>query len=259
MTLFFDGFIFFLGAVFGSFLNVCIHRVPKGESVVKPGSRCPECLKPIRWFDNIPVLSFLALRGQCRNCGVKISPRYFLVELSSGGFWLGLWKLYGFSGFSAAGVILFSILLVVSATDFETGFIPDKLTFPGMAAGFLLSALFPALQGESLWYRGELKSLLGFVAGGGILLAIGFFGNWIFKKESMGGGDIKLIAMLGAFLGVEKVLLVFLFAPLAAIPFALYMKFARKAETIPFGPFLALAGALLFVYGDWIGKTLFYF
>ena len=98
-----------------------------------------------------------------------------------------------------------------------------------------------------------------FVAGGGILLAIGFFGNWIFKKESMGGGDIKLIAMLGAFLGVEKVLLVFLFAPLAAIPFALYMKFARKAETIPFGPFLALAGALLFVYGDWIGKTLFYF
>ena len=128
-----------------------------------------------------------------------------------------------------------------------------------MAAGFLLSALFPALQVESLWYRGELKSLLGFVAGGGILLAIGFFGNWIFKKESMGGGDIKLIAMLGAFLGVEKVLLVFLFAPLAAIPFALYMKFARKAETIPFGPFLALAGALLFVYGDWIGKTLFYF
>ncbi len=97
------------------------------------------------------------------------------------------------------------------------------------------------------------------MAGGGILLAIGFFGNWIFKKESMGGGDIKLIAMLGAFLGVEKVLLVFLFAPLAAIPFALYMKFARKAETIPFGPFLALAGALLFVYGGRIGKTLFYF
>ncbi len=254
-----DSFLFFLGAVFGSFLNVCIHRIPKEESIVRPASHCPACQQGIAWQDNIPLVSFLWLRCRCRNCRAKISPRYFLVELFSGGLWLWLWKLYGLSGFFIAGVLLFSILLVVSATDFETGLIPDKLTFPGMAAGILLSVFFPALQKENLWYWGGLKSLLGLATGGGILLGIGFFGNWVFKKESMGGGDIKLIAMLGAFLGIEKTLLVFLFAPLMAIPFALYMKFARKAETIPFGPFLALAGALLFVYGDWIGRTLFYF
>lgn len=259
MTVLTGAFIFVIGAIFGSFLNVCIHRIPKEESIVSPPSHCPGCRQGIAWSDNVPLASFLFLRGKCRNCGIKIPARYFFVELLSAGFWLGLWQLYGLSGFFAAGVVLFSILTVVSATDLETGFIPDKLTFPGMAVGLGLSAIFPALQRESVWYWGGVQSLLGLAAGGGLLLAIGIFGTWVFKKESMGGGDIKLIAMLGAFLGIEKALLVFLFAPFMAIPFALYMKFAHKAETIPFGPFLALAGALLFVYGDWIGKTLFYF
>lgn len=259
MSLLLDFFVFIFGAILGSFLNVCIHRIPKGESVVRPSSHCPGCLKPIAWFDNIPLLSFLMLGRKCRHCAAKISSRYFLVELLSAGVWWGLFQIYGPSPFFLTGVVLFSILLAVSATDLETGFIPDKFTFPGMAVGFLLSTAFPMIQGESLWYWGFLKSLAGFAGGGGILLAIGLLGNLIFKKESMGGGDIKLIAMMGAFLGIEKVLLVFLFAPLLALPFALYVKWVKKNETIPFGPFLALGGAILFVYGDWIGKTLFYF
>ncbi len=259
MIMLLDLFVFIFGAVFGSFLNVCIHRIPKGESILRPPSHCPACHTLIGWFDNIPLASFLMLSGKCRSCGARIPFRYFFVELFSAGFWLWLWRLYGPSPFFLAAVILFSILTVISATDFETGLIPDKMTLPGMAAGFLLSAVFPFFHGETVWYWGFLKSLLGFGTGGGILLGIGLLGNLIFKKESMGGGDIKLIAMLGAFLGLEKTLLVFLFAPVTAIPFALYMKYARRAETIPFGPFLAASGALLFVYGDWIGKTFFYF
>ena len=259
MTVLLEIFVFIFGAVFGSFMNVCVHRIPKGESIVRPASHCPECLKPIAWFDNIPLVSFLALRARCRHCGTKIAARYFLIELITAGSWLWLFEIYGPSPFFLAGIILFSILIAVTATDFETGFIPDKLTFPGMAAGVLLSVLFPVLHGEAARHLGLLRSLFGFGTGGGILLGIALLGNLIFKKDSMGGGDIKLAAMMGAFLGFEKTLLVLLFAPLAAVPFARYMKFTKKAETIPFGSFLALSGALLFIYGVWIGTKLFYF
>ena len=250
-------FIFVVGAAVGSFLNVCIHRLPQGLSIVKPASRCPHCTKPIRWYDNIPLLSYLMLRGRCRECSARISFRYFFVELAAGLLWLVLWIFYGAALFFFAGVVLFSILLAIGVTDLETGLIPDKLTFSGMIAGLALSALWPVLQKETLWYRGLEASALGLLGGGAILFGVGLLGNVIFKKESMGGGDIKLLAMLGAFLGLKSVFYVFILSPIVSLPFALYMKFFRRAETIPYGPFLAFTGAAFFIFGEEIESFIF--
>ncbi len=250
-------FIFVLGLMIGSFLNVCSFRLPRGESVVFPGSHCPNCASAVKWYDNIPLVSFIALGGKCRNCMKKISIRYFFGELLCGLIWLGLWLFYGISAEFFAGIILFSILLTVTFTDFETGLIPDKMTFPGIAAGLVLSTVFPQLQDRDLWYWGLMDSALGVFAGGGILIFTGWLGSIVFKKESMGGGDVKLLALIGAFIGWEKAILVFFFAPLTAILFALYMKYFKKSETIPFGPFLALTGALFFTHGDKVISYLF--
>ena len=243
-------FIFILGSVVGSFLNVCIHRMPRGESIVSPGSHCPACHQPVMWYHNIPLVSFLMLEGKCRHCAVKISPRYFVVELLNALIWLGLFFYYGFSAPFWAGIVLFSILLAVTFTDFETGLIPDKLSLPGMAAGLLLSAIFPELHGKTEWYSGLLAAGLGLLVGGAVLYVTGWIGDMVFKKETMGGGDIKLLAMLGAFLGFKKILFVFLLSPIPAAPIALFLKFTRKAETIPFGPYLALTGACFYLIGE---------
>lgn len=243
-------FVFILGSMVGSFLNVCIHRLPQGESIVQPGSHCPSCKKAIAWHDNIPLASFIMLRAKCRACNAKISPRYFAVELLNGLIWFALWFYFGLSAQFLGGVILFSILLAVTFTDMETGLIPDKLNWAGAIAGLALSALFPEIQNRTVWYHGLLASFLGLLAGGGVLYLVGMLGDWIFKKETMGGGDIKLLAMMGAFLGVQKILFVFFMAPIPAAPIALVLKLTRKAETIPYGPYLALAGACFYVAGD---------
>jgi leader peptidase (prepilin peptidase) / N-methyltransferase len=255
----YEPFIFIFGVAIGSFLNVCIHRLPQGQSIVKPASHCPHCRKSIAWYDNIPLISYLFLRGRCRHCSVKISPRYFLVELLCGLIWLFLWVHYGNSSFFYAGIVLFSLLLAVFFTDLETGYIPDKLSIPGMLAGLVVSTLWPELHNENIWYWGFVRSLVGILAGGGVLLAIAYIGNWIFKKDSMGGGDIKLLAMLGAFLGWKEAILVFLFSPIIALPFALFMKFTKKAETIPYGPYLAIMGAMFYLYGERIVQFFFYY
>lgn len=261
MNLILGIFIFLFGIIFGSFLNVCIQRMPREESIVKPASHCPNCKAPIAWRDNIPLFSFLALGGKCRICKEKISVRYFWVELFSGLLWLGLWAWYG-CGLSVhffAGVILFSILFSVSITDLETGYIPDKFTLPGMAIGLLFSIFTPALFGQTNGLTALLRSLGGLLAGGGSLLALGIVGNFIFKKESMGGGDIKLLAMMGAFLGVKKAILILFFAPVVALPIALFLKFFKRAETIPFGPYLALTGAWFYLFGEEFVANLFYY
>ena len=258
MTYFYIAFIFFFGIAIGSFLNVCIHRLPKGESVVHPPSHCPKCDKPIAWYDNIPLASFVLLGGKCRHCSARISARYFLMELVTGLTWVLLFSLYGLTPMFFAGIVFFSILTAVSITDLETGFIPDKLSLPGMFFGLALSTLWPLLHDETIWYWGLAKSALGLVVGGGMLLLMGVVGNLLFKKDSMGGGDIKLLAMMGTFLSVQEVVLVFFFSPFFALPFALYMKFTKKAETIPFGPFLALSGAMFYIFGKQITPIFFF-
>lgn len=273
----FGAAVFMFGACIGSFLNVCIHRMPLEQSIVFPGSHCPKCAKSIAFYDNIPILSWFLLGGKCRGCKAGISPRYFLIELINASVWLLLWKMFGFTPFFAAGAVLFSILIAVTATDLETGLIPDKLSLPGLAAGIIFSAVWPVLHEQTVWYHGILRSALGVLAGGGLLYGIGKLGDlWLFSarrlgvvlrrnlywreklkkyrhvKDSMGGGDIKLLAMMGAFLGPEKALLVFLMAPFPALPFALFARGFKKELTIPFGPFLAIAGAVSFLYGNFL-------
>lgn len=244
--------IFIFGACVGSFLNVCIHRMPLDQSIVFPGSHCPKCEKPIAGYDNIPILSWFILGGKCRGCKVRISPRYFVIEFINAAAWLYLWKIFGLSPFFAVGAVLFSILLAVTVTDLETGLIPDKLSLPGMVAGVIFSTIWPVLHGQTVWYQGTLQSALGVLVGGGILYGVGMIGTAMFRKESMGGGDIKLLAMMGAFLGFKKVILVFFMSPFPALPFALFARYFRKEETIPFGPFLAMAGIVSFLYGDFL-------
>ncbi|MBN1687793.1 MAG: prepilin peptidase [Candidatus Omnitrophica bacterium] len=254
-----DVFVFVFGLIAGSFLNVCIHRIPRGESIILPDSHCPHCGKGIAWYDNIPVLSYLLLVGKCRLCRQKISWRYPFVELMAAVMVWGMWTRYGLSPFFFAGSILFLFLLGVFFTDFETGYIPDKFSITGMVLGLVLSSLFPELHQKEIWYGGLLNSSLGLLLGGGLLFLTAVVGNLVFHKESMGGGDVKLLAMIGAFLGFKKTLFVFFFAPILAVPFGLYVKFIKKGETIPFGPFIAVAGGWLFLYGDQMIRHYFLF
>ena len=243
-------FVFILGTIFGSFLNVCIHRFPRDESLAWPGSKCPTCQKPIVWYDNIPILSFFILGGQCRNCQVKISSRYWVVETVTGAVYLWIWFHYGAVVYSIIAAILFSLLLVATVVDLEHEIIPDEISLGGLVCGLVLSGLFPSLHHELVWWRSLLQSFIGIVVGGGVIYLTGALGNMIFRKDSMGGGDVKLLAMIGSFLGWQKVMLVFFFAPVLALPFGLFLKFVKKKEIIPFGPFLSLAGWLIFLWGD---------
>ncbi len=243
-------FVFLIGLIFGSFFNVCIHRLPREESIVWPGSKCPSCGTSIVWHDNIPVLSFVALGGKCRTCKTQISSRYWMIEIITACAYLGIWFYFGLTFVALAAAILFSLLLVASVVDLEHQIIPDEVSLGGLAAGVLLSGFVPFLHHEVVWWRALIDSGIGLLAGGGMIYATGVIGNFVFKKDSMGGGDVKLLAMLGAFLGWQKVLLVFFMGPVLALPFGLFLKFVKKEEIIPYGPFLALAGWLVFLWGD---------
>jgi leader peptidase (prepilin peptidase)/N-methyltransferase len=243
-------FVFAVGAIVGSFLNVCIYRLPRDLSVVIPRSFCPHCKASIPWYENIPLVSYLLLRGRCFRCRRPIAVRYFLVELTTAGIAWFLWQRYGLSAEFVTSAIFFAMILVATLTDFETGLIPDQITITGMIAGLALSVTGHGHFAQALWYQKLLASAAGLLVGGGILLLTGWLGKLVFRKDSMGGGDVKLLAMIGAFVGVTKVGLIFFLAPFPALPFALWQRFMKKEETIPFGPFLALAGALIFMEGD---------
>lgn len=241
-------FVVLFGLAAGSFLNVCIYRLPRDQSLIHPGSTCPACDKLIAWHDNVPVLGYLFLRGRCRQCRALISPRYALVEILNALVWFFLWQRHTSMlefGFSA---LLFSTLLAVFFTDLETGLIPDEFSLGGLGAGLLFAALLPARFGVQDWKWALLFSGVGALAGGGLLYLTGLLGQFLFRKESMGLGDVKLLAMLGAFIGSPGVFFVFLIAPILALPVALFERLIRKGETIPFGPYLALAGAAVYLW-----------
>lgn len=243
-------FVFVFGAILGSFLNVCIYRMPRDLSVVLPRSFCPHCKAKIPWYENIPLLSYLLLRGRCFRCRRPIAIRYFFVELTTATLALLLWKRYGLSAEFVASAIFFVMIIVATMTDFETGLIPDQITIPGMILGLAFSVTGHGHFDQAFWYQRLLASAAGLLAGGGVLLLVGWLGKLVFRKDSMGGGDVKLLAMIGAFVGLTPVGLVFLLAPFPALPFAIWQRFVKKEETIPFGPFLALAGALVFMEGN---------
>jgi leader peptidase (prepilin peptidase)/N-methyltransferase len=233
---------FIVGAVLGSFLNVCICRIPEGKSIVSPPSACPRCGRGIRWFDNVPILSFLLLAGRCRNCGEPISWRYPLVEGLSGLLFMLLLHRVGLTPRLPVLLALGAALLVITFIDLDHQIIPDRISIPGIAIGLISSIL----SGHPGW----LSSLIGIVAGGGSLLVIALAYEKFSGKEAMGGGDIKLLAMLGAFLGWQSIPFIIFTASLSGslvgVPVMLLNR-QRGDFRIPFGPFLA-AGALLHIF-----------
>ena len=230
-----------LGAILGSFLNVLILRLPREESVVFPGSKCPSCQTPIAWYDNVPVLSWLVLGGKCRSCKTGISIQYPLVELIVASLWgLSVWH-YGATLTALTSAVFGTTLLGIAVTDARHYLIPDEFSLGGLVLGLLLS------------FRGGLDGLLeaviGAAVGFAVLYAVAVLGEKVFRKEAMGGGDIKMMAMVGAFVGWQGVLLTIfggsLLGTLVFVPLQL-----KQKRLVPFGIFLAAAAAIVFVVGE---------
>jgi leader peptidase (prepilin peptidase)/N-methyltransferase len=251
-------FIFLFGLCIGSFVNVCIYRMGREQSVVHPASHCPQCQKPIRWFDNIPLWSYLALGGRCRDCHAKISFRYFFVELLTGLAFVAVWRSFGFSVLTPIYCLFVAGLIVATFVDFDFRIIPDEISVGGVVAGLLLSLAVPALHGETHHGLGLGQSLLGVLVGGGILWLLGIIGDFIFKKESMGGGDVKLLAMIGAFLGWKMALLTLPLASVIGAVVGVVIKIRTKESAIAFGPYLAMGAVACLFWGREILSYLFY-
>lgn len=315
-----SGFVFILGACIGSFLNVCIVRMPQNKSIVFPSSHCVKCNKPLAWYDNIPLFSYLLLGGRCRYCREKFSVRYFVVEFLTAAVFVVLYLRFGFSPALLAYMIMAGGLLVSTFIDFEHRIIPDEISLGGIVVGIVLSIFIPQMHELEAWSlnigkwimwvlvaicfleigvgfllkkdtvgkddlvfmaiitgllfaeRGvaywafTLKdtpqaafslhllsfqaSLIGFLVGGGLIYAMGVLGDVIFKKESMGGGDVKLLAMIGAFLGWKLSVLAFFIAPIFGAVFGIVEKIRTKDSAIAYGPFLSLGALISLLFGE---------
>ena len=236
-------FAFALGAAMGSFGNVLIHRLPLGQSIVSPGSRCPACGRSIRWFDNIPILSYLFLRARCRSCGAPISLRYPLVEALTGVLFAAVVWRFGVQTATVPMALFVWSLVVITFIDLDHRIIPDVLSLPGVAVGLGISLLpgFPGL----------LDSLVGVLAGAGSLFLVLFAYEKVMGEEGMGMGDVKLLAMIGAFLGWQAlpvtILVSSLTGSLVGIVYARVRGEPVRKFPVPFGPFLAL-GALVHIF-----------
>jgi leader peptidase (prepilin peptidase)/N-methyltransferase len=242
--------LFVFGSIIGSFLNVCIYRMPRNESLVSPGSRCTSCKKSIPWYDNIPFLSYILLGGRCRFCKAKISFRYFIVELMSASAALILYMNFGFAPKFWIYSLLTFALIVVTFIDLEFQIIPDRISIGGIFLGVISSIFIPGLHNTFTWKIGLVNSMLGMVTGGALIYLTGFLGQLAFKKESMGGGDVKLMAMIGAFLGWKMAILIFFLASFFGTPAGLYLKFVRKQDIIPYGPYLSMAAFVTMLWGN---------
>ncbi len=237
-------FAFIFGAIIGSFLNVCIHRLPLGLSISHPRSRCPQCETPIAFYDNLPILSWLILKGRCRRCGLKIPGRYPLVELYTALLAVCVYFKYGLTPTALIYFIFIAVLLVVTFIDIDHRIIPNRITLPGIPLAFLGSFLLPQVS----W----IDSLLGILAGGGVLLLVATLYKAITRKEGMGGGDIKLLAMMGALMGWQGTLFTIFVASLAGsiTGLAIMLRHGRSMKmAVPFGPFLALGGIAYVLVG----------
>jgi len=263
-------FVFIFGAVIGSFLNVCIYRLPKEEvdeetevtvaqlpsiflkqlrSITTPPSNCPQCKHPIRFYDNIPIISYILLGGKCRDCGAKISRRYPFVELLTAVVCLVLFRQFGLTFEFFVSLFFAALLIVISFIDLDHQIIPDILSIGGLTAGLFFAIFRPAFK--ALYPKFNiLDSLLGVLLGGGVLFLIAIGYKFIAKREGMGGGDIKLLAMIGSFCGIKGVLFSLMAGSLLGTVVGIPVMLAKGQGTkyaIPFGPFLSL-GALLYIF-----------
>ena len=237
--------IFLLGVIVGSFLNVCIHRLPQGMSVVRPASHCPSCRTPLRAWDNVPLLSFLALRGRCRYCNIAISWRYPLVEGMNGlAYGLAVVR-FGLEPATLVYAWLLSALIVVTFIDLDHQIIPNEVTLPGLPLGLCAAATVLPIS----W----VDSVAGAVVGAGILFVVVWVSPYLFGREGMGMGDVKLLGMLGAFLGWKATLLTLLLGSLSGAVVGIVLmatKRIARSEPIPFGPFLAIGAVLALFFGE---------
>ncbi len=233
---------FIFGAVVGSFLNVCIYRIPLKLSIVSPASRCPTCSRPIHFYNNVPIVSYIILRGRCASCGTPISFVYPFVEALTGLFALSLFIKYGLSVELFVYFVFISALIVITFIDLKHQMIPDAISIPGIAAGLALSFFVPSMK--------ALNSFFGIILGAGALFAVAEAYYRFAGKEGMGGGDIKLLGMIGGFIGWKGVIVTLLIGSFSgAIIGSIFMFIFRKDSKypIPFGPFLA-AGAIIYLY-----------
>ncbi len=249
-----------LGLLFGSFLNVCIVRWPAMQSVVRPRSRCPQCGNLIAWYDNIPVFSWLILRARCRHCQLPIPWRYPLIELAVGVIWCAAAWRYGYQLETLRAAMFGTLLLGIAVTDAREYIIPDEFSLGGTVIG-LLFATVPLWLGYANTDAPDWRAaLIGAAVGFGLLWAVGWLGSKMFGKDAMGGGDVKMMGMIGAFLGWQGVLLtLFLGAVFGTIVF-LPLRLAGRDKLVPFGIFLAAGAALCWAFGPaligWYSRTM---
>ncbi|HJR15271.1 MAG TPA: prepilin peptidase [Gemmatimonadales bacterium] len=243
-----------LGALLGSFLNVCILRwgaEPK-ESIISPRSHCPRCAKGLAWYENVPILSWLLLRARCRGCGEPISIMYPLVELATAGIWTYMIWRHGITVEALRGAAFGTILLGIAMTDARQYIIPDEFTWGGLVIGLLFS-LAAGLAGLG-------AALLGAAVGFGLLWLVGTVGTWVFKEDAMGGGDIKMMAMVGAFLGWQGVLLTIFLGALAGSLVFVPLQLVGQKKLVPFGIFLSIGAAITYEFAPgilgWYGQYL---
>ena len=235
---------FMFGSIVGSFLNVCIHRIPEDKSIVYLPSSCPNCNKPIAFYDNIPIISYIILLGSCRSCKSPISPRYPFVEFLTGFFSVILFKTFGFSTELPVYFVFVSSLIVITFIDLKYQIIPDMISLPGIVIGLLVSYFLPL---------GILNSIIGILIGGGSLFLVAAGYHLITGREGMGGGDIKLLAMIGAFLGWKGVIITIFTGSFigAVVGTALMLAKGKDSKyAIPFGPFLAIGAIISLFFGD---------
>ena len=252
--------LFVFGLIVGSFLNVCIVRLPHEQSIVHPRSHCVHCQKMIPRYDNVPVLSYIFLTGRCRFCKKPISLRYMIVELTTGMMFLVLYRTFRMDWVLLPYLVMVCGFIVATFVDFEHRIIPDEVSVGGMVVGIIFSLLIPALHLANSEMDHGFKSnvlslgrsLIGVLVGGGSIYAIGVLGDIIFKKESMGGGDVKLMAMMGAFMGWKLTLLAFFIAPFFGAVYGIVEKIRTKDSAIAYGPFLVIGAIISLLWGEHI-------
>lgn len=240
------------GSIVGSFLNVCICRIPEEQSIVFPGSHCPKCNQPIKFYDNIPIVSYLILKGRCRNCQTRISPQYPIVELITASLSVLLFWRYGLSLQYVATFTFTCALITITFIDLEHQIIPDIITLPGIPVFFLAAIFIMNLR--------LMDAVLGIIIGGGILYLIAFAYELLRKTEGMGGGDIKLLAMMGAFLGWQSLWFIIMVSSILGAVVGITAMMIKKQDmkyAVPFGPFLSVAAVSYLFFGAYVTKLLF--
>jgi leader peptidase (prepilin peptidase)/N-methyltransferase len=244
---------FIFGSVVGSFLNVCIFRMPRRLSIILPSSRCPSCNTPIKPWDNIPIVSYIFLGGKCRFCKAKISFRYPLVEMLNAVLYvLILWR-FDFGWHTLVYFIFSSSLIIITFIDLDFQIIPDRITLSGIPIGFLAGSFLlpdPFARSSLLGIKG---SLIGMIAGFGVFYLVALIGSAIFKKEALGGGDVKMMAMVGALMGWKTVILTTFLGSLTGSILGILLIVSKgkdRMTKLPFGPFLALGTVITLFFGQ---------